>query len=183
MSDTTTIYQGIIAFQKSMPVIKKTEANPFFKSKYADLANIQKQIQRPLSESGLGYVQTTVESGLETMLFNSTGETIKFTYPVNLTGKAQEIGSAITYAKRYSLVALLGLIIEGDDDDGNEAQQQPKAAPQQSQDDRPWLDDKTLGSALKWIEDGNDKAILKTRMATYKISKVNRAKLEEALNN
>jgi hypothetical protein len=107
-----------------MPIIRKTENNPFFKSKYADLANIQGQIREPLAQCGLGYIQITTETGLETRLFTKTGESINFIYPVNLTGKAQEIGSSITYAKRYSLVALLGLIVDGDDDDGNEANNQ-----------------------------------------------------------
>jgi hypothetical protein len=127
MSDTPTvksIYECIIDFQSQMPIIKKTENNPFFKSKYADLANIQSQIREPLAKSGLGYIQITTETGLETRLFTKTGETIFFNYPVNLTGKAQEIGSSITYAKRYSLVALLGIIVDGDDDDGNDAQNQ-----------------------------------------------------------
>ena len=126
MSTTTvkSIYECIIDFQSVMPIIKKTESNPFFKSKYADLANIQSQIREPLAKSELGYVQITTENGLETILFNRLGETINFVYPVNLSGKAQEIGSSITYAKRYSLVALLGLIVDGDDDDGNEANNQ-----------------------------------------------------------
>jgi hypothetical protein len=160
MSDTPTvksIYECIIDFQSQMPIIKKMQDNPFFKSKYADLANIQTQIRESLANSGLGYVQLTTEKGLETRLFTLTGDSISFTYPLSFTKvleskeetknkdrygnviyqavpvlnsnseisliplNSQEIGSALTYAKRYSLVALLGLIIEGDDDDGNEA--------------------------------------------------------------
>lgn len=150
MSTTKTIYEAIIEFQAKMPKIIKTEANPFYKSKYADLANIQSQIQKPLYEAGLGYIQRTVESGLETVLFTKTGEKIDFIYPVNLQGKAQEVGSAITYAKRYSLVALLGLIVDGDDDDGNEAQKQP--AKEWNATNTVWLEDKQYQVLLELIE-------------------------------
>jgi len=121
MTTTTNIYQKIIAFQEIMQPIKKSAKNPFFKSNYAPLDVIQETIRPDLAKVGLGYIQTTCESGLKTTLFDVEGRTIEFVYPCNLTGKAQDIGSSITYAKRYSLVALLGLIVEDDDDDGNAA--------------------------------------------------------------
>lgn len=118
---TANIYQKIIAFQEIMQPIKKSAKNPFFKSNYAPLDVIQETIRPDLAKVGLGYIQTTCEGGLKTTLFDTEGRTIEFIYPCNLTGKAQDIGSSITYAKRYSLVALLGLIVEDDDDDGNAA--------------------------------------------------------------
>jgi hypothetical protein len=121
MATATNIYQKIIAFQEIMQPIKKSAKNPFFKSNYAPLDVIQETIRPDLAKVGLGYIQTTCEGGLKTTLFDVEGRTIEFVYPCNLTGKAQDIGSSITYAKRYSLVALLGLIVEDDDDDGNAA--------------------------------------------------------------
>jgi hypothetical protein len=156
-----TIYSRIIDFQKSMPTIKKDETNPFYKSKYAPLDSIQKAIQNPLAEAGLGYVQEATNEGLKTTLFDVDGNKIEFFYPASFKTFAtqkvesknkdkygnviyhkeyalndnqpflvdldsQEIGSMITYAKRYALTACLGLIIEGEDDDGNTAQNSPK---------------------------------------------------------
>lgn len=117
------IYSKIIDFQKSMPTIKKDETNPFYKSKYATLDSIQKAIQEPLAKAGLGYTQQATQEGLKTTLFDLDGNTLEFIYPAVFAGKPQEIGSAMTYAKRYALTACLGLIIEGDDDDGNQAQE------------------------------------------------------------
>lgn len=136
MSNTnTSIYSKIISFQKEMPAIKKDETNPYFKSKYATLDSIQKAIQKPLAEAGLGYTQEATSEGLKTTLFDNDGNTLEFNYPAVFQGKPQEIGSAMTYAKRYALTACLGLIIEGEDDDGQKAQEsksnnQVKAKPQ-----------------------------------------------------
>lgn len=121
-----TIYSRIIDFQKSMPTIKKDETNPFYKSKYAPLDSIQKAIQEPLANAGLGYIQEATNEGLKTVLFDVDGNTKEFNYPAVFQGKPQEIGSTMTYAKRYALTACLGLIIEGEDDDGNTAQNSQK---------------------------------------------------------
>jgi hypothetical protein len=121
MPDVKTIYSKIINFQKNMPTVKKGETNPFYKSKYAPLDYIQKAIQKPLAEAGLGYFQEATSEGLKTTLFDIDGNTKEFNYPAIFQGKPQEIGSVMTYAKRYALTACLGLIIEGEDDDGQKA--------------------------------------------------------------
>ncbi len=130
MSTTKTIYGRLIEFQSQMPVIEKGAKNPFFKSKYATLDSIQFAIQPILKEVGLGYTQTISEdkTSLITTLYDEEGKSlVAGNYPVNLSGKAQDVGSAITYAKRYSLVAFLGLIVADEsDDDGNQAQDTKK---------------------------------------------------------
>jgi ERF superfamily len=118
------IYKRIIEFQSNMSNVAKDANNPFFKSKYAPLDTIQQMIKKPLSDAGLGYTQYPTSEGLKTVLFDENGNTLEGSYPMVLTGKPQEVGSAMTYAKRYSLVGILGIIVGGDDDDGNLAQQQ-----------------------------------------------------------
>jgi hypothetical protein len=106
---------------------KKDSTNPFFKSKYADLASVIDAIKSPLSENGLSYMQFPIgnekeEIGVETLLAHSSGEWIMgdpFFIPVN-KADAQGYGSAITYVKRYSLQAIIG-VPSDDDDDGNSA--------------------------------------------------------------
>jgi ERF superfamily len=121
MSDTN-IYTSLIKFQTQVKAITKDAKNPFFKSKYADLASIQNTIKQPLIDCELGYIQCPEIEGLRTILFSSNGEKIETVYPYNIQSMtdAQKIGSAVSYAKRYALTAILGLIID-DDDDGNAA--------------------------------------------------------------
>jgi len=117
---------ALCKFQGTVETIVKTATNPFFKSKYANLADILDVIREPLQVNGLSFVQFPEgESGLTTMLMHESGEHITATYimkPVKNDPQGQ--GSAITYQRRYALGAILGLNID-DDDDGNGASKQP----------------------------------------------------------
>ena len=102
----------------------KGKVNSHFKSRYADLAQVWDAIRGPLTENGLSVVQapmTTPEGAiLRTMILHSSGQWIASTYPVNpVKNDMQGIGSATTYARRYSLMAMVGVAPE--DDDGNAA--------------------------------------------------------------
>jgi hypothetical protein len=136
MSENKSIYQALIEFQQIAPVIKKNEtANVKGVSKktgneylmvydYTSFDNIQKQIREPLAKCKLGYLQPITDRGLETIIFHESGEKIESIFPLNLLkDNIQDLGSAITYAKRYSLQAALGLIVEDKDDDGHTANQ------------------------------------------------------------
>jgi len=104
---------------------KKDSANPFFHSKYADLASVWEACRKTLSENGLSIVQGFEEINgkryLETILLHSSGQSIRSYLELTLKEETmQALGSAITYARRYSLSAIVG-IAPDDDDDGNEA--------------------------------------------------------------
>ena len=109
----------------------KSSSNPFFKSTYADLASVVEAIRIPLSKNGLAYVQRMLPSAgesvqVETVLMHASGEWISGTVALPVSKKdAQGVGSAITYARRYGLSAIVGVAPE--DDDGNAAAQ---AAPE-----------------------------------------------------
>jgi hypothetical protein len=110
--------------QGAMLFAKKDSANPFFKSKYADLASVVEAAKKPLAENGLSYIQMPRADAagvtVETLLMHVSGEWIAsdlFMVPVK--GDPQGVGSCITYARRYSLQAMLG--IPAEDDDGNAA--------------------------------------------------------------
>lgn len=110
--------------QADMSGAKKGKENPFFKSKYADLNAVVDAVRIPFAENGLSYSQFPVMDenrvGVETILMHESGEFIASTLMLP-TGKldAQAAGSAITYARRYSLQAIAG--IPAEDDDGNSA--------------------------------------------------------------
>jgi hypothetical protein len=112
---------ALCKFQADVETIKKTETNPFFKSKYASLADILNVIRQPLADNGLSFVQFTKgKYCLETMLMHSSGEWLSESYEMEPSKKdPQGAGSVITYQRRYALGAILGLNID-EDKDGNE---------------------------------------------------------------
>ena len=121
----TNLVKALVTFQGKMTAVKKDTTNPFYKSKYATLDTIWETIRKPLSENGLSIAQTMnlIESNsvLETTLYHTSGEWISGTQLVNpVKNDPQGLGSAITYARRYSLSAILGLVSD-DDDDANVA--------------------------------------------------------------
>lgn len=109
----------------------KSAKNPFYKSNYADLPAVWASCREHLTGNGLSIAQLTDtgENGilLETVLMHSSGQWISSLYPVNpLPDKEgretpQALGSAITYARRYALMALVGIVADFEDDDGEKA--------------------------------------------------------------
>ncbi len=117
-----SISEALLKFHSLVKPVGKTSSNPFFKSKYADIASILEAIKGPLGETGLSFVQfPSGEGGLTTVLMHVSGEWIEETFfmkPVD--SKPQTYGSMITYMRRYALSAILGIATE-EDDDGNAA--------------------------------------------------------------
>jgi hypothetical protein len=113
--------KALTAFQSEVATVSKTADNPFFHSKYADLASIIEAIRKPLAKNGLSFSQFPDGDSLTTILLHTSGEWIEASYTLNAVGKKpQEVGSAITYARRYALGAVLGIATD-EDDDGNAA--------------------------------------------------------------
>lgn len=117
-------------FQGEVENAKKSSVNPHFKSRYADLAEIWDTVRAPLAANGLAVVQLPCESeaghvGLTTLLVHSSGQWLKDSMRLRLTkDDAQGAGSALTYARRYALAAVLGIAQE--DDDANAASNKGK---------------------------------------------------------
>jgi hypothetical protein len=113
--------KSLTAFQSEIKSVLKTADNPFFHSKYADLASIIEAVRKPLAKNGLSFSQFPDGDSLTTILLHTSGEWIEASYALNAVGKKpQEVGSAITYARRYALGAVLGIATD-EDDDGNAA--------------------------------------------------------------
>jgi len=117
-------------FQGQLGSASKSKANPFFKSKYADIAEIWETIKSPLAANGLSVVQlpaTNVNGDptLVTTLLHESGEYMSAETPLIITKKdPQAVGSAITYYRRYALAACLGVV--QDDDDANATRSEKK---------------------------------------------------------
>ena len=121
-----TLIASLVKAQSQMTGASKDATNPHFKAGYATLASVWDTIRKPLTDNGLAVTQHTEwrdEAGvmiLTTILRHVSGETIQCEYPVLADyANPQRIGSALTYARRYSLMSLVG--VAPDDDDGNEA--------------------------------------------------------------
>ena len=116
------------ALAKAQAEIKaalKDSKNPHFKSSYADLTSVWDACRSALTKNGLSVIQKTDfsegEVWLETMLLHSSGEHITGRYPLRPQQQTpQGYGSALTYARRYSLAAMVGVVAD-EDDDGNAA--------------------------------------------------------------
>lgn len=128
MERSETIKELALALSKAQGEIKpalKDSDNPFFKSKYADLAAVWEVCRIPLSKNGLTVMQHPTAEGsnvsVETLLIHSTGEWVssKLTM-IAKDATPQAIGSLITYGRRYSLSSIIGIASELDDD-GNAA--------------------------------------------------------------
>lgn len=131
MKTSESVKEIFAALAKAQAKIKgavKDSANPFFKSKYADLASVIEAIREPFAANGLCYVQGVSSEPethfpiITTRIAHSSGEWLEECVTVPLSKlDAQSIGSATTYMRRYSLSAMAGLAQV--DDDGNAATQ------------------------------------------------------------
>lgn len=126
MSTTSTLQTALLAFQSAAPVLPKDATNPHFRSKYTPLDTIVETVGPLLTEHGLTWstFPTRDEHGpaLRYVLGHAaSGETVEGTMPLLLTkSDPQGQGSAITYARRYAMCAVLNLVAD-EDDDGNAA--------------------------------------------------------------
>ena len=126
------ISSALVKAQKAFGPALKTSTNPAFRSKYAKLENCIEAVIDALNDNGIMLMQPThlCEDGVivETMFLHESGEQLsagKLHVPAT-KHDAQGYGSALSYARRYSLLAACGIAAE--DDDG-EAASKPKAAP------------------------------------------------------
>lgn len=127
------IAKALCAFQSTVEAIRKDKANPFLKNKYADISNILEEIREPLATNGLCFVQFPAQnSSLCTRILHTSGEWLEDEFSISpLKNDPQAMGSAITYMRRYALVAILGLSTE--DDDAQAASKSAKQSKQEQQ--------------------------------------------------
>ena len=111
---------ALSAAQSEIENASKNAANPHFRSKYADLAEVLNTVRPVFAKHGLGILQfPSYENGtasVETVLTHSSGEFIAGVSSCHVTkDDAQGVGSATTYLRRYSLAAVAGIAQEDDD--------------------------------------------------------------------
>jgi hypothetical protein len=124
-AEINLLAEAIVTAQTQMQPAIKDSTNPFFKSKYADLSTVWAAV-RPFLVNSIAITQLPMESGnhhivLDTQLTHVSGQWMRsrITMPVS-KDDPQGYGSALTYARRYALGCMTGLVTE-EDDDGNAA--------------------------------------------------------------
>src|SRR5690242_7489896 len=124
---------ALVKAQSEITSVSKDGNNPHFRSKYATLDNIIDETRPILAKHGLAVLQMPGGDGenviMKTMLMHESGEWLE-TEPLVMRptkNDPQGMGSCITYARRYSLSALLSISTD-EDDDGNASSQKPTQA-------------------------------------------------------
>lgn len=156
-----TFAQAFVQLQAEIKPAIKDATNPAFRSKYADLGAVWEAVKEPLKEHGFAVIQMPQFEGdtmyLETIILHVSGEKMAGRYPIKPTKQdPQGFGSAITYARRYSISAMLGVIAD-EDDDGNAASAKP-SAPQRppttpEPPPPPPQDEDVLDGIKNWVRD------------------------------
>lgn len=126
MSDDTLV-AALARAQLNMPPIAKNHENPHFKSRYADIADVLAVVRPVLAKEGIAITQTTrvTDAGCELVTCLLKGDDrLESAMPLQIDQKAQDLGSRLTYLRRYALCALVGVAAE-DDDDGHAASNAP----------------------------------------------------------
>lgn len=112
--------QALAKAQSQIEGAKKDASNPFFKSKYADLSSVWAACREPLTKNGLSIIQSgSIENGVQhltTLLCHASGEWISSEMILKpMKDDLQALGSALSYLRRYSLSAIVGVVAEDDD--------------------------------------------------------------------
>jgi hypothetical protein len=129
----TEISSALLEAQRAIDHAIKNAVNPFFKCSYADLTEIIRVVKEPLNANNITFLQAVGFDGalptVETILLHKNGEYISTITPVYCAKEKdpQAFGSALTYSKRYALMAILGLPTA--DDDGEAGKGEDKVEP------------------------------------------------------
>lgn len=119
MEPTQKLYQALLSAKKNFKPIIKGAINPHYKSRYATLDGVLEAITPALHDAGLVLIQPLSVDTITTVLIHAeSGEQLSFAVTIPQLQDPQKQGSVITYYRRYSVCAFLGVVAE-EDDDGN----------------------------------------------------------------
>jgi hypothetical protein len=172
-NEQLSLTQRLLEFQKQINVIKKDAKNPHFKNTYATLKQVLSEVKPILSEVGLLITQPIDERGIGTVITDGKDSIVSF-IPMPNGLQPQQLGSAISYFRRYTICSLLSLEI--DDDDANTTNKAIQTAPIQ----KPILkaDTDKFGEAVEYLMKGGSIDAIKQK---YEISNEVEVKLLKSI--
>jgi len=192
------IAPAMVALQGKLRSVTPEKKNKHLGNKYADLASVMQAIREPMHECGLAISQAVGSGGggvtICTKLLHTSGQWIASTIEIPLgqakgVSDAQRMGSAITYGRRYSVLAIIGGTVADDDDDGGNAgtktqQEKPAVSPSQQIIVDSFIDELDLliekAEVQKWGKDKAEEIGKLSNAAANEIRKAYREKLQEA---
>ena len=130
MSELT---KALIGFHKAVDKIEKNARANY--GKFADLANVLSTVTPALHANGLAITQTFLDDSLITTLHHESGETLSSSCKLIICdgrNQTQEWGKAVTYQRRFSICAILGVVADMDTDDVPDLPQSNKTTPAQA---------------------------------------------------
>ena len=166
-AEVDKIFAAVVALQSEINNPKKSKQGHGYK--YAELAQIIELSREPLATNGLAVAQycTAIDgqSYLVTQMIHSSGQWLRGYYPLEKAGMravndAQQMGAAMTYARRYNLAAMLGVAQEDDDAASLGGQRQqplsnvPQSPQKQSKQSLDTLEGQTLNAVAQWLSEG-----------------------------
>ena len=120
-----SIYKQLLEVQKEVGAISKDSKNPFFKSKHFDINKLIEVVNPVLSKHGLVLLQPILDGKVYSRLIDAeSGETLESYLELPNLPKPQDLGSCVSYYRRYTLASLMGL--QATDEDGNGLKAKPK---------------------------------------------------------
>jgi hypothetical protein len=162
------IFSAFVKAQSAIGKAEKSAINPHLKSKYANLESVMDCIKPALEANGLGFVQKfhDCEGGIkiETVILHESGEELScgiLSIPASKQD-AQGYGSAITYAKRYGILAAFGVSTGEPDDDGHAAARSaPAKKAAKAEAEIIWLPDQATSEVIAAKDDAALTAVYK----------------------
>jgi hypothetical protein len=188
--------EALAKAQGAMKPAKMDAVNPFLKNRYADLGSVIEATKGPLAENGLSYTQhPSIEDyavTISTILMHSSGEWIESSITLPLGEEkglslAQSMGKVVTYMRRYSLSAILGVYADTDTDGDDPRQRKPAQQPASDNGHKPETQPDLKPSALMTIEMAESEysptqkctyGTIETAQLTNMLNAINRSKKE-----
>jgi ERF superfamily len=145
--ESITLNKKLLEFQKNISAIKKDKKNPHFKNSYSSLDEILSEVKPLLTDLGIILTQPIIDGVQYSIITDVESDEEKSSYIEIAKGlQPQQLGSCITYYRRYSLSSLLSLATE-EDNDGN-------GTTLPTVDDKKWLNEgsKEMDNVIAAIE-------------------------------
>ena len=160
--DVSDLTSALVAFQQAFDKVslKKDANNPHYNKQYLSLDNLINTVRPLLANAGLTIIQDLAGDYLTTVIYHISGQFRGSAMSFSPTGRGsnamQDLGSSITYAKRYALGAALSISVDTDDDANSakvtqeEIKQKPKATQPAPKEKVP---ENGFGKLLLWVQE------------------------------